>query len=52
MSYAICYNLDPSKILSSSNGLTLYQTTKMGPDEIESICKQQNKHNSNDDLCP
>ena len=29
MSSAVCFNLDQSKILSSGNGLTLYQTTKM-----------------------
>ena len=29
MSSAICFKLDMSKILSSGNGLTLYQMTKV-----------------------
>ena len=52
MSSAICFNLDQSKLLSSGNGLTLQNNKIFARDQIESICRRQNKCISNDDFCP
>ena len=36
MSFAICFNLDQSKILSSGNGLNLYKTTVFWTKPVQS----------------
>ena len=47
MSSAICFNLDQSKILSSGNGLSLYQTKKVDLLKIKAYADDKSKITQN-----
>ena len=51
MSSAVCFNSDQSKILSSGNGLTLFQMANFGLVQMESIWRLQNNCEFKIEIC-